>query len=437
MSYPIKILHLQKSELQYEVVIRGEIPASTVLELRRQVCKLTQLYQPDDVADSCLDFSDDIKGILDSLNKIKINLETLQTEFDDNLSDRTRSLLNHIYYRLRRIIQPDNPENLMQLKATRKSFDDFYHQFSKITKPVGSTKDFEGTPTTIDKNISSLDSLNLNVQCDRGLSSDISKLKFDGTTCVRSFIQRLEEFRIAKKISDEKLMAFAYEIFVGDALHWFRAVKNNISSCEGLINRLHEDFDVFDYDYRMITEIRDRTQGESENITIYLCIMKGMFSRLGTPMSEKDQLDILLHNIRPCYANLLAGRAGVSSIEELQDLCRNYEKVKTRCRNFKEPLAATSKTLAPEFAYKTSGKYYSKNFNSNSKLYSNNNFNNKVSAISQPKFCVRCRVYTHSMRECPAERIIFCFKCGKKDVRSTECPNCNLTKPVTPNSKNE
>ncbi|KAL4704632.1 hypothetical protein ACJJTC_002889 [Scirpophaga incertulas] len=96
MSYPIKFLHLQKSELQYEVTIRGEIPASTVLELRRQVCKLTQIYPSDDIADSCLELIDDIKGISETLTKLKANLESLSLAFDENLIDRTRSLLNHL-----------------------------------------------------------------------------------------------------------------------------------------------------------------------------------------------------------------------------------------------------------------------------------------------------------------------------------------------------
>lgn len=424
MSYLIKFLHLQKSELQYEVTIRGEVPAHTVLELRRQVCRLTQLYPSNDIVDSCLEWSDDMKGISDTLNKIKANLDNLSLEMDESLMDRTRSLLNHLFHRIRRLEQPDTSESITKLKLIKNTYDEYTNLFSSLVEPEDKFKDSVCAPLEVRKSTLGADKLNVTVHCDRGLSADIAKLKFDGKTCVRSFIQKLKEFRLAKNVSDEKMMTFAYEIFTGDALHWFRSVKDDIKNPEDLIMRLQQDFDVFDYDYRMITEIRNRTQGELENIIVYMAIMRGMFSRLSNPLTEKDQLEILLHNIRPCYSNVLANCPDVSSILQLQTLCRNYEQVKARSENFREPIASTSKTLAPEFSYTTPNKNYN-NFKPYPNSINKTSTNNKVFAISQPKFCYRCRVDTHSMRECTADRVIFCFKCGKKDVRSTECPVCN------------
>ncbi|CAK1595930.1 unnamed protein product [Parnassius mnemosyne] len=187
----------------------------------------------------------------------------------------------------------------------------------------------------------------------------------------------------------------------------------------------------------MTTEIRYRTQGESENIIIYMAVMQAMISRLSTPMSEKDQLEILLHNIRPCYTNVLANCTNVDSINRLKSICRNYEQVKARSDNFKEPIIAiSSKTLAPEFAYQTANKNLPKNYSSD-RSYANRLFANinKIFAMEKSKFCYRCRVDTHNMKECSAERVIFCFKCGIKDVRSTECPECNKTK-IETNHKN-
>ncbi|KAL0858559.1 hypothetical protein ABMA27_012412 [Loxostege sticticalis] len=313
MSYPIKFLHLQKSELQYEVIIRGEAPASTVLELRRQVCKLTQIYQSNDIADSCLELSDDIKGISESLNKVKANLDNLSLALDESLIDRTRSLLNHIHHRFRRLEQPEpNSELFSKLKMIKKTFDEYNNLYSKIIEPE-EFRDSESAPVETEKNTTGIDNLNVTVHCDRGLSADFAKLKFDGKSCVRSFIQRLEEFRQAKNVSDDKIMSYAYEIFTGDALHWFRSIKDDVKHWDNLVTKLRQDFDIFDYDYRMITEIRNRTQGESENIIVFLAIIKGMFSRLSTPMSEKDQLEIILHNIRPCYSNVLANCPNIKS----------------------------------------------------------------------------------------------------------------------------
>lgn len=134
MSYLIKFLHLQKAELQYEVTIRGEIPAGTVLELRRQVCKLTQIYPSHDIADSCLEFSEDVRGITESLKKVKSNLDNLASVPDEGLSNRTQSLINHLYHRIRRVEQPDLPESLSLWKTIKSQFDDYFAQFSKMSK---------------------------------------------------------------------------------------------------------------------------------------------------------------------------------------------------------------------------------------------------------------------------------------------------------------
>lgn len=437
MSHSIKFLHLQKAELKYEVTIRGEIPANTVLELRRQVCRLTQIYSSDDIADSCLEFSEDCEGIMESLKKVRSNLDILISTPDEGLCNRTQSLLNHLYYRIRRVEQPNLAEHITLWKSLKGQFDDYCAQFAKLSKLGADTN--PDTFYMADDLSKVTPNLNVTVHCDRGLSSDVSKLKFDGKTCVRSFIQKLEEFRLSKNIPDDKLMSIAYEIFTGDALHWFRGVREELDTWDSLVAKLRHDFDIFDYDYRMITEIRNRTQGETENIIVYLSIMEGMFSRLSTPMVEKDQLEILLHNIRPCYDNVLANCPEIESIHKLQQLCRNFEQIKARSANFREPVASSSKTLAPEFAYNAPSKFVSRNFNANYKPYPDNTSKthtntNKVFAVSNAKFCHRCRVDTHSMRECPAPRDIFCFKCGKKNVRSPECPDCNGAK--TPLQKN-
>lgn len=48
----IKFGYLRKSELEYEVRIRGDEPMSTVAELRKQINKLYKLYPHDSIDDS-------------------------------------------------------------------------------------------------------------------------------------------------------------------------------------------------------------------------------------------------------------------------------------------------------------------------------------------------------------------------------------------------
>lgn len=112
------------------------------------------------------------------------------------------------------------------------------------------------------------------------ITNDLLKHRYDGSSCVRSFLQKLEEFRLSRGLSKTKLLNSAYEIFTGEALNWLRNIRQTVDTWDNLVLRLKEDFDSDDYDYRLMSEIRQRTQGESESITIYTSILNGMFSQL-------------------------------------------------------------------------------------------------------------------------------------------------------------
>lgn len=91
-----------------------------------------------------------------------------------------------------------------------------------------------------------------------------------------------------------------------------------------------------------------------------------MFSRLGKAMNDEDKLEILLHNIRPCYASTLSSVNEIKNIEQLKGLCQNYENIQSRLTQFHEPPKMSADTVAPEFVYRNS--YY---INSNYKKHQN------------------------------------------------------------------
>lgn len=172
-----------------------------------------------------------------------------------------------------------------------------------------------------------------------------------------------------------------------------------------------------------------------------------MFSRLGKAMNDEDKLEILLHNIRPCYASTLSSVNEIKNIEQLKGLCHNYENIQSRLTQFHEPPKMSADTVAPEFVYRNSyyincnykkhqntynksfsksyANNYNNNFSSNNKVISNAAISANSSEKNQQRFCSRCRSYTHSLRECSKPRFIICFKCGKEDVRFPDCPDCN------------
>lgn len=447
MSYPIKFLSLQKTELEYEVELRGG-SGDSVSELRKQITKLCHL-ESDDILESHLEPSEDLKCVKESLLKAQNNIINLKTKFDKNLFIRTETLLNHLYHRINRITSL--PEVADVYKVCISNFNSQYKDLTALKSQLSIPK-VASTPVS-----SNVETPSISVSCERSLTSDIGKLKFTGKTCVHSFVQRVEEFVESRGISFDKILSLAYEIFVDDALHWYRYNKERINSWQDLCSLLKKDFSSSDYDYRLAAEIRSRTQGERENITIYISIMHGLFSRLSKPFSDEEKLEILLHNIRPCYANTLAASPEIKSIDALMSICRNFENIQARFSSFQEPPRVSNNTLAPEFSYKyntpsTSNNYKNQHSLTNNRPINTNtytNFYNKkttVAAIqgesdikpndintinvitphpSKEAYCPRCRLNGHSLRNCQEERIIICFKCGKKDFRFPDCPNCN------------
>lgn len=490
----ISYIQLNKHELSYEVLIRGGEPDCTVLELRKQINKLIPLYPAEDITESGIDFETDIDGVNSSIKELNTRVTSLETKYELNLYKRTTTLSTHIYYRLKRIGQNLNKPSAIEVQLSNESNKEYnailarLNNFPPLNVLNNSTSEHNNSASehTNVQSHSSFDGPTIvSASCERGHINELQKLKYNGKTCVRSFLQKVEEFREARNISPTKLYTYATEIFTDDALIWYRSVKNEVYDWNELSTLLKKDFGQFDYDYKLMSEIRSRTQGESENITIYLAMMSELFSRLSKTLSESDKLEILLHNIRPCYANVLASTSsGITSIDTLRKLCRNFENIQCLSSQYREPPRMTSEMLAPDLAYtkrdqsdqhKSKNNFY-KNYNSSAtnQRYSNyNNYNknynqNKQSANynSYPKnsysekhtttpvsnkpqsqavatidngtvlhkvsFCPRCRSNDHTLHQCKQDRFVICFKCGKKDVKYPVCPICN----PKPNPKN-
>lgn len=438
MECPIKFLSLQKSELEYEVTIRGETPGTTVEELRKQITKLAPLYPSEDILDSSMKLSQDLKGVSDVLAKVR---QIHDSKPDKNAVLRAQNYLHHLYHRLNRLDCGEQVPDLYNVAAAE--FQELYKR-NKLLRDTAVDSLLASSPTSPSNQLASTP-INITVSCERGVAGELTRIKFDGKSCVRAFIQRISEFSTARNISSSKLLSYATEIFTGDALHWYRGLQGQVSDWDELVSLLKNDFDQADFDYRLLSEIRARTQGETENITIYLSIMSGLFSRLSKSLSNEDKLEILLHNIRPCYASTLASAANIDSIDALRSLCRNYENIQARLAGFREPPKVTSETMAPEFAYSGHSPQRPSSYNINSDKNNNNNSkgisnsNKNVHAMSTtPKapYCPRCRNNTHNLRQCKANKDkILCFVCGHEGVKTPQCPTCKKNKAAP--SKNQ
>lgn len=446
MARPIKIEFLNKPELEYEVLIRLEEPGDNVAKLKKQLLSLSPLNS-ENIIDSPLPIDDDLKQAETSLNYIESKILLLEAG-DKKYSRKIETFLNHLYYRLERIDTDLSPntsitEKFNQLKSKFKSLEQRVESLS--FEPAEQNEPINVNPIVPLNTLLSLPSTSNNSISDRSIS-DLKKLSYNGKTCPRSFLQKIEEFRSARGIEKDALINFGFELFTDTALHWFRFVKsrNNNLTWDQLGEKLTFHFTSSDYDDRLLKIIKNRTQGKDEPIIIFVSIMAGMFSRLSNTLSESEQIKIIRNNLRRDYSPYI-GLKQFDSLDSLIEICQQSELVLKRDESFQEP-KPVSDPIATEFNYNCSQSKCNSPvpkvpFNQSSpkprneftkpSQYRNIFYNNSTSY--QQLFCVRCRINGHTLENCREPNILICFRCGLKDFTAKNCPRCN---PETSNSKN-
>lgn len=376
---PINFNLLHKDELEYEVELRGGKPAPTVTELRSQIRKLNIELSSDEVTEFSGDCEREFATICEKLESLQsLLVGTTQRPCSLKILSRVQALAYHLYHRL-----------------------------SRLQPLEGAGDKFFETNATIEKIIDRLESIMLNFRSSRVASPTPVRevipekyqavhtlnIKFDGKSCVKGFLQRLEEVRVSRGISDERLFKSAPELFTDGALCWYRGAISDVHTWSELKNLLLAEYLPFDFDFRLMKEIRERTQGQDESIVNYLSVMQNYFSQLLKPITEIEKLAIVRHNIRPFYTTQLALHP-INSWSDLKSSCRLLEQAECIARSFSEPTTSAS-ILASDLIYTCD----------NGKATAG-----QVSAIQEPS------------------RKLFCYRCGEPDVVTSTCPKCKMSK---------
>lgn len=456
MDRTLQFHSLFKDELHYEVKIRSETPSNTVDGLRKQLRKLLVECPPEAVIETDEQAESELNIVKNKLVELTTNVDQYVLTRDKYSANRSKALFNHVYNRLVRVQVDDDPVKIALKTDLRAKLDALQARFNSSIRTSSSVEN-------ISTLVNTQPSVSGNVQVICSGDKNISKwgVRFNGQTDPRSFLERVDELQLAYGVSDVTLYNSAAQLFVDQALLWFRGIREQVTSWKDLKDILLSEFSQIDYDYRLLGEIRARTQGLDEPTHIYFSVMACMFSRLQTPLSEEAKLEILLHNIRPGLSQQLA-LVNITSIADLKDNCRKLEAARLRADLFVEPAKPGSHTLSSDFAYKSKSKQVNsvstgaeKHSAGNSSCCSHSaapvqsfsSRNSKQSRTpsahvrkpSKPQICYKCKKPNHNFRSCkekPKQDEISCFDCGTPGVTRLNCHKCLEKRSDSSKSKN-
>lgn len=245
-------------------------------------------------------------------------------------------------------------------------------------------------------------------------------LKFNGDVSdisVHTFLERVEELRVARHVSIPELFTSSLDLFEGKGLVWYRSNIHRCHNWQDLANLLRRHYSPPDYRLRLFEDILARTQGPNESFVDFMTAMTAMFNRHGN-ISSDVRLGIVLRNLAPFYIERLPE---VSSLDELERECLRIEVAKYRAENYRPPrrtwLEPDLTGVGPELVVPSASENTSP-IESVSPLPSSRLDRNT-------RACFNCGQVGHLVRACAAPFVRKCFNCSRPGVTSKTCRNCH------------
>lgn len=212
-----------------------------------------------------------------------------------------------------------------------------------------------------------------------------SKIIFDGSTCVREFITRVEEYFLYKNFDENFLVSCFSDLLTGVASKWFRSVRIKIASWSALKAALLNRFDKPEFDYHLEYELRTRKQKMRESLPDFITEIIDMSSQLANPLSETTVITIIKNNMLSVYTPFLFGKH-IDSLDQFTNIGKELEVLVNR------------KQDKPRF--------------------------NVIETNNKPT-CLKCQSSEHTYRNCNTISGPVCFKCHKVGVITKNCDVCH------------
>uniref|UniRef100_A0A1B0AEF2 Retrotransposon gag domain-containing protein n=1 Tax=Glossina pallidipes TaxID=7398 RepID=A0A1B0AEF2_GLOPL len=147
---------------------------------------------------------------------------------------------------------------------------------------------------------------------------------------VECFIFRIERLR-QQQISHEDLFAEFHCLVVGQAKKWcWQQTKDREGDSKfdyfSLKAELLNQFKAADSDYKLITEVMEQNQQQSENFEDYYAEIHDLTFRLRRKTPQPELIKIMKSNVKPSLATLISATKE-ESVAELKAECKRAEKL--------------------------------------------------------------------------------------------------------------
>lgn len=439
MEDTIKPVHLLIDELNYELRIRGIVTTRDIAQKRKILARALEKDRSRNLELSDPEF--DYNTERDAINSTLDSIGTLIGDFEgpptDSSFKRIKSRLTHITERVKRMPIPlDMKEEAATFK--NESYASCLELEAKLYERITSDNASVNLETSM---------VQPQVQLVPTPSTSSPKsvpvykwnVKFDGelrSGGVNAFLERVDELAYARGVSKADLFLSSVDLFSGKALIWYRSVKNSVRDWDSLVALLKQQFLPSDYDDQLWDEIKARTQGRNESVTIFIAVMEALFGRLARPPCEFTRVKFIKQNLLPQYISHLA-LSDIDTVAELSKFCRKLEEAASMKNRQRLPQTRLlTNTLEPELAYldseslpSTSSGNFNKKYprrsyfhNSRKERYTSGHQISEVSSNnSKSVVCWNCRQPNHTYTNCRQKRSVFCYKCGKPNVTAATC----------------
>ena len=413
------VKNLSSWELEYELKIRGVvIPAGNSIEKNRSTLRgllSKQKLRAVKPIENTFPRALDLEQIAKSLEDVEISISDLSSPIEKSSSDPIDDRLCHISDRLNRVLPRtdellDDDFDLLETELysligeleQKKEFDqssqvqllNLSTQGSLANSGGSSTQSVSTKPHVMPAATFQAPPINT--------SADVIhkwNLKFKGNPgTLLDFLEKVEDLRVARNISEECIFNSAYDLFDSEALQWFRSNKSRVRSWSELVTLLKSCFLPFNLDTEIYRELTDNYQQDTDNVSVFISKSKNLFARLVHPPPETDRVNLIREHLLPFFIEQTS-MSNFNTVDELNDLCVRLVKARI-CSNRAGRLLAPRRPQPLRAA---------------------------TAVAQQQRATIQCWNCSgpHNFQVCTKPRMKpFCFRCGNPNVTVHSCLKC-------------